>query len=105
MPGELEGRGQRGAHPAGADDADGEPRGAVLEVWLVDCTHATEAFPFQSALGTGRFLVMLTLSGPAAAGRPQAVGYATPSGRLRRAEIPVPRTGPARHDPRHDGHG
>ncbi|GAB1336995.1 hypothetical protein ACE1SV_35850 [Streptomyces sp. E-15] len=62
MPGELEGRGERGAHAAGADDTDGEPRGAVLEVWLVDCTHATEAFPFQSALGTGRFLVMLTLS-------------------------------------------
>ncbi|GGS85741.1 hypothetical protein GCM10010206_55580 [Streptomyces cinerochromogenes] len=79
MPGELEGRGQRGAHSAGADDADGEPRGAVLEVWLVDCTHATAAFPFQSALGTGRFLVMLTLSAGAATGRPQAVGFATPS--------------------------
>src|SRR5262249_41219845 len=62
VPGELEGRGERGAHTTGADDADGEPRGAVLEVWLLDCTHATEAFPFQSALGTGRFLVMLTLS-------------------------------------------
>ena len=41
VPGELQGRGERGAHPAGADDADGEPRGAVLGVWLVDCTHAT----------------------------------------------------------------
>ncbi|GGR93099.1 hypothetical protein GCM10010236_54560 [Streptomyces eurythermus] len=80
MPGELEGRGQRGAHAAGADDTDGEPRGAVLEVWLVDCTHATAAFPFQSALGTGRFLVMLTLSGGAAAGCPQAVGLSTRSG-------------------------
>jgi len=59
VPGELEGRGQRGAHTTGADDAYGEPRGAVPGVWLLACTHATAAFPFQSAPGTGRFLVML----------------------------------------------
>ena len=77
VPGELEGRGERGADPAGADDADGEPRGAVLGVWLLDCTHATAAFPFQSAPGTGRFLVMLTRSVRAASGCPQAVGFHT----------------------------
>ena len=30
VPGQPQGRGQRGSDPAGADDADGEPRGAVL---------------------------------------------------------------------------
>ncbi|MGC0356411.1 hypothetical protein RKD25_003700 [Streptomyces sp. SAI-124] len=51
VPGELEGRSERRSHPAGADDADGEPRGAVLAVWLLGCTHASAAFPFQSASG------------------------------------------------------
>ena len=44
VPGELEGRGQGGADTAGADDADGEPRGAVPGVWLSECTHTTTAF-------------------------------------------------------------
>lgn len=77
VPGQLERGGQRGAHPAGADDTDGEPRGAVLGLWLLECTHATAAFPFQSAPGTGRFLVMLTRSVREASGCPQAVGCRT----------------------------
>jgi hypothetical protein len=44
VPGELERRGEGGADPARADNADGEPRGAVLGVWLVECTHSTAAF-------------------------------------------------------------
>ncbi len=77
VPGELERRGQRGAHASGADDAYGEPRGAVLGVWLWGCVHATGAFPFQSARGTGRFLVMLTRLVRGASRRPQAVGFRT----------------------------
>ncbi|GGV20849.1 hypothetical protein GCM10010293_16980 [Streptomyces griseoflavus] len=79
MPGELEGRGQGGAHASGAYDAYGEPRGAVPGIGLWGCVHATGTFPFQSARGTGRFLVMLTRSVPVAVGCPQAVGFrATP---------------------------
>ncbi len=59
-PGELERRGEGGADPARADNADGEPRGAVLGVWLVECASLDGGLPFQSARGTGRFLVMLT---------------------------------------------
>lgn len=83
VPGELQGRGQRGAHATGADHADGEPGGTVPGIWLLECTHSTAAFPFQSARGTGRctgrFLVMLTRSVRGASGCPQAVGARTPS--------------------------
>lgn len=88
VSGELQARGQRGTHASGTDHAHGEPRGAVPGVWLLECTHSTTAFPFQSARGTGRctgrFLVMLTRSVRAASGCPQAVGTRTPSAHGRR---------------------
>src|SRR5262249_32420810 len=68
-------RGERRADPACSDDAHGEPRGAVPGVWLLECTHSTVAFPFQSARGTGRFLVMLTQTVAGTAGCPQAAGF------------------------------
>src|SRR5690606_25289327 len=78
VPGELQGRRQGAAHPSGAYDADREPRGAVAGRRLWGCVHARAAVPFQSALGTGRFLVMLTRGVPRAAGCPQAVGLRRP---------------------------
>jgi len=44
VSGELERGGERGSDTAGADDADGQPRGAVLGLWLGMCTHSTAAF-------------------------------------------------------------
>lgn len=101
VPGELEGRGQRGAHPSGADDAYGEPRGAVLGVCLWGCVHATAAFPFQSARGTGRFLVMLTRSVRAASRCPQAVGFRAAPEHTPRARVGTcAETGCPAHGPR-----
>lgn len=95
VSGELESRGEGGAHPARADDADGEPRGAVPGIRLLECTHSTAAFPFQSALGTGRcterFLVMLTRLVPApfslstGCGFPQVAGARKPGCHSERA--------------------
>jgi hypothetical protein len=44
VSGELERGGERGSDTAGTDDADGQPRGAVLGLWLEIRTHATAAF-------------------------------------------------------------
>ncbi|BAU84213.1 hypothetical protein SLA_3302 [Streptomyces laurentii] len=86
MSGELERGGEGGAHAAGSDDSDGEPGGAVLGTVHVGlpglgglgfwgCVHGVGfGLPFQSAGGTGRFLVMLRQRSGPLTGCPRGTG-------------------------------